>query len=128
MSHNPVAWFEIYVNDMPRAKAFYEAVLKQSLETLKDPTDSEESFEMQSFPSNMEEYGSSGALVKTPGVPAGGNSTIVYFACEDCAVEESRVVAAGGSVQQSKMSIGEFGFVSLIVDTEGNIVGLHSQS
>ena len=60
------------------------------------------------------------------GVPSGGNSTIVYFTCEDCSVEESRVAAAGGSVQRSKMSIGEYGFVSLVTDTEGNMIGLHS--
>jgi hypothetical protein len=41
------------------------------------------------------------------GVSAGGNSTVVYFACEDCAVEESRVVAAGGTVHRAKMSIGQ---------------------
>jgi hypothetical protein len=29
---NPVGWFEIYVQDMPRAKAFYEAVLALTLE------------------------------------------------------------------------------------------------
>ena len=28
---NPVGWFEIYVNDMPRAKAFYESVFEQKL-------------------------------------------------------------------------------------------------
>jgi len=125
---NPITWFEIYVNDMPRAKTFYEAILKKSLSELKDPTDSENQIEMQSFPSNMEEYGAAGALVKMEGFPAGGNSTLVYFACEDCAVEESRVVDAGGTVQKEKMSIGEFGFISLVMDTEGNMIGLHSQT
>ena len=52
---------------------------------------------------------------------------MVYFSCEDCAVEESRTVAAGGQVAKPKYSIGEHGFVSLIIDTEGNMVGLHSQ-
>ena len=28
MKSNPVGWFEIYVQDMPRAKAFYDAVLQ----------------------------------------------------------------------------------------------------
>ena len=31
---NPVGWFEIYVQDMPRARAFYEAVLGVTLEQL----------------------------------------------------------------------------------------------
>jgi uncharacterized protein len=37
MDRNAVVWFEIYVKDMPRAKAFYEAVLDQRLEKLVDP-------------------------------------------------------------------------------------------
>jgi uncharacterized protein len=32
MKNNPVGWFEIYVQDMPRAKAFYEAVFQGKLE------------------------------------------------------------------------------------------------
>jgi predicted enzyme related to lactoylglutathione lyase len=32
MQSNPVVWFEIYVQDMQRAKKFYEAVLLVSAE------------------------------------------------------------------------------------------------
>lgn len=62
------------------------------------------------------------------GMAPGGNSTLVYFSCDDCAVEAQRVSQAGGVVEQAKMSIGEYGFISLIKDTEGNMVGLHSQA
>ena len=124
MTKNPVAWFEIYVTDMARARKFYEAVLGVQLEILGDPSDSKT--EMLGFPSNMEDYGASGALVKMDGFPSGGNSTLVYFACDDCSVEESRVVNKGGKVQKPKMSIGEYGFISLAIDTEGNMFGLHS--
>jgi len=102
--------------------------LQKSLEGLEDPNDTESKIIMQAFPANMEDYGAAGALVKMEGVSAGGNSTLVYFACEDCAVEESRVADAGGTVERTKMSIGEFGFISLVIDTEGNMIGLHSQS
>jgi uncharacterized protein len=50
----------------------------------------------------------------------------VYFGSEDCAIEESRVTEAGGKVMKPKMSIGEYGYISLCVDTEGNVFGLHS--
>ena len=121
---NPVGWFEIYVDDMDRATKFYEAVLKTKLEQMSDPTD--QSMQMKSFPGNMEGYGTPGALVKMKDMKAGGSNIIIYFVCEDCAVEESRVEAAGGKVCQSKMSIGEYGFCSIIADSEGNTVGLHS--
>ena len=74
----------------------------------------------------MSRYGAGGALVSVPGVPSGGNSTLVYFNCDDCAVEATRVVSAGGNIQRDKMSIGEYGFIVLAFDTEGNMFGLHS--
>ena len=120
--HNPVGWFEIYVDDLARARPFYEAVLAVKLEQLMKDTD----FEMWSFPSNMERYGASGALVQMAGFPAGGNSTLVYFICEDCAVEAARISAAGGRIQKEKTSIGPYGFIALAYDTEGNMFGLHS--
>ena len=70
--------------------------------------------------------GAAGALVHHAAMPAGGNSTLVYFRCEDCAAEASRVEAAGGTLVRDKMSIGEHGFVAHAKDTEGNLFGLHS--
>jgi hypothetical protein len=58
-------------------------------------------------------------------VPSGG-STLVYFSCEDCAVEAARVLEHGGSVHREKRPIGQYGFITLAVDTEGNMIGLHS--
>lgn len=122
---NPVVWFEIYVQDMDRAKKFYSEVLKVKFEELPNPTDS--SMEMMSFPSDMNAMGIGGALVKMEGaLSSNGSGTIVYFGCEDCAVEESRVEENGGKVCQPKMSIGEYGFCSIISDTEGNTIGFHS--
>ncbi|MGL4230859.1 MAG: VOC family protein, partial [Casimicrobium sp.] len=56
----------------------------------------------------------------------GVGGTMVYFSVEDCAVEESRVAAANGKVVRPKFSIGEFGWVTLCMDTEGNMFGLSS--
>ncbi len=121
MRANPVCWFEIYVDDIARAKAFYETVLQVELQPL--PVDG---IAMYAFDMSEQQVGAGGALIHVPEVKAGNNSTVVYFACEDCAVEESRVVAAGGQVHRPKMSIGPYGFVTLVIDTEGNLIGLHS--
>lgn len=118
---NPVGWFEIYVQDMNRAKAFYESVFGVQFSRLEGP-----GMEMWGFPMGAEGYGASGALVKMPGFPSGGNSVLVYFSCADCAAEASKVVKAGGSLQKGKVSIGQYGFIALAVDTEGNMIGLHS--
>ncbi|MGB0134901.1 VOC family protein [Dokdonella sp.] len=77
MKQNPVGWFEIYVDDMPRAQRFYESVLDVALEKLGDPTDSQ--VQMMAFPMSMDLPGASGALVKTQGLDAGANSTLIYL-------------------------------------------------
>lgn len=121
MAHNPIIWFEIYVQDMNRAKRFYETVFQATLERLDGPGP-----EMWSFPMQMNQEGAAGSLVSKEGVRSGGNSIIVYFACADCAVEEKQAADQGGRVHTPKTSIGEYGFMSLVYDTEGNLIGLHS--
>lgn len=123
MQANPVIWFEIYVQDMARAKAFYEKVLGVSMAKLDSPV---ADTEMWTFGQGQKPMGANGTLVKMPGVPSGGNSTLVYFACEDCAVEASRVEAAGGKIFKPKFPIGPFGFIALALDAEHNMFGLHS--
>ena len=125
MNVNSVGWFEIYVEDMKRARSFYEEVLGKKIEPMKTP-DMGAGFEMCAFPGSMENYGANGALVRMPGFPTGKNSVLIYFSCDDCANEESRVVAHGGKVEKSKFSIGEYGYIALAYDTEGNMFGLHS--
>ena len=121
MKYNPINWFEIYVQDMARAKRFYESVFQLKLERINNPD-----LEMWSFPMDVERFGAGGSLVKMEGVHSGGNSTIIYFICNDCAVEAARVVSSGGRIQKPKISIGEYGFIALAFDTEGNMFGLHS--
>ncbi|MDR3411902.1 MAG: VOC family protein [Formivibrio sp.] len=121
MNNNPVCWFEIYVQDMPRARRFYEAVFQTQLTQLETPD-----MEMWAFPMLPERPGATGSLVKMPGVPSGANSVLVYFSCADCAIEANRATTAGGRIFKEKFSIGQYGFIALVVDTEGNMIGLHS--
>ncbi len=123
---NPVGWFEIYVRDMPRAKAFYEAVFGQLLFPL--PQQAEGSPEMLVFEMNNDGYGAAGALVRMPGFEPGGNSVLVYFSCADCGVEAGKAIVSGGVLVKPKTSIGPYGYIALVNDTEGNMIGLHSQA
>ena len=120
---NAVGWFDIYVDDLNRAVAFYETVLGAKLEQMGDPGDESQ---MMSFPADMSAYGAAGALTKSPHAGPGVGGTIVYFMAKDCAVEEARVADAGGMIVRPKFSIGEFGWVTLCEDTEGNRFGLNS--
>ncbi|MFY9269949.1 MAG: VOC family protein [Candidatus Manganitrophaceae bacterium] len=123
MTNNPVVWFEIYVQEMNRAKAFYESVLGVRLTHLESPTPG---VEMWAFPMEEKGAGAAGALVKMEGCPSGGNSTLVYFACADCAVEAKKAASSGGRIFKDKFSIEKYGFIALVTDTEGNMIGLHS--
>ncbi len=126
MTHNPVPWFEIYVQDMPAAQAFYEQVLGHSLSKLPAPEGS--TGEMMAFPMEQDGPGASGALVKIEGVPSGSGGTMVYFNSQDVTTELDRVEAAGGKVLRTKMSIGQYGNIGIFQDIDGNVVGLHSQA
>ena len=119
-----IGFFDIYVDDMDRAQAFYETVLDTKLSPMGDPNDP--TVKMRSFGDDFASHGAGGALVKLDFAKPGPGGSMVYFTCDDCAVEEARAAAAGGSIVKSKYSIGDHGFVSIIVDTEGNMIGLHS--
>lgn len=121
---NTVNWFEIYVNDIKRAQKFYETVLNRKMT---DMSKDGNKHKMVMFgKGDLNQYGTNGALVQMPQMKAGGNSIMVYFYCEDCAVEQNRVEMAGGKVLRPKFSIGEYGFCSWCIDTEGNQFGLQS--
>lgn len=119
-----VGFFDIYVEDMDRAQAFYEMVLDIELSPMGDPNDP--TVQMRSFGDDFASHGAGGALVKLEFAKPGPGGSMVYFSCEDCADEEARVIGAGGSIVRPKHAIGEHGFVSIMTDTEGNMVGLHS--
>jgi predicted enzyme related to lactoylglutathione lyase len=131
---NPFVWTEISVDDLARAKKFYETVLQIELEPLPTPDDmqvekdSENYFEMLAFPGDMMGPGSSGTLVKSNMGRPGPGGTLVYFHAEDCAKPLSRVEPAGGKVIAPKMSLGEYGFCAIAEDTEGNTIGFHSMA
>ena len=123
-SKNPVNWFEIYVDDMDRAKKFYEIVF--DIELIKMPMPEGMNAEMCSFPWEEGGINATGALVKTKEMKAGGNSVLVYFTTDECLAEQNKVEKAGGKIKEPKFPIGEYGFCALCIDTEGNIFGLHS--
>lgn len=119
---NPMGWIELNVQDIQRAKTFYESVLQIALSEIVIP---DANSKCGAFPGHGGQS-SSGALIQVAGATSGPGGTMIYFQCEDCAMAADRAAANGGSIHQAKMSFGEYGFVSLIKDTEGNLVGLFS--
>jgi len=122
---NPFTWVEIYVEDMRRAQKFYESVLQIEMISMQAPGEFGD-LEMLSFPWAQGEANISGALCKTKEMKPGAGGTLVYFTCKDCSEETARVESAGGNILQDKFQIGEHGFCSIVMDTEGNTIGFHS--
>jgi predicted enzyme related to lactoylglutathione lyase len=57
---------------------------------------------------------------------SGGNGILGYFSCADCAIEAKRAKDNGGQLFREQFSIGANGFIALVGDSEGNMIGLHS--
>ena len=120
---NAISWFEIPVNDIGRAQAFYEAILGFPLV----PMDME-GMSMRMFPTDVME-GVGGALVHMPEVcQPSAQGTMAYLnANPDLQAILDRVEAAGGTIAMPKTQITpEYGYMAVFIDTEGNRVGLHS--
>jgi predicted enzyme related to lactoylglutathione lyase len=78
------------------------------------------------FTGDMNSHGTNGALVLHPMKTPSTDGVLIYFSCDDCSVQEKRALEKGGQVFKSKFSIGPNGFISIIGDSEGNAIGLHS--
>lgn len=119
---NAINWFELYTADFDRAKRFYDVILGTPL--------MEVSFggRMGMFPSEPGK-GVGGAITQMAGMSPGAGGTTVYLNVEgDLDGVISRIPGAGGKVLKPRTSIGQHGFIAILQDTEGNVVGLHSQT
>jgi uncharacterized protein len=121
---NAISWFEIPVQDLPRAKTFYEAIFGMTM----IPLDMA-SVKMSMFP--MEDFsGVGGALCYNKDFykPSATDGPLIYLnGNPDVQRVLDKVPAAGGKVMVPKTQISpEHGFMAIIVDTEGNRVALHS--
>lgn len=120
---NPVAWFEIHVDDLDRAQRFYEAVFERTLEPLVSPLPGVRMLAFQNQPGHP---GAMGALIEHPMKQPSTEGVLVYFSCSDCAIQMQRALDVGGKVHKPKTSLGPNGFIAIIGDSEGNAIGLHS--
>lgn len=120
---NAISWFEIPTTDINRAARFYEHILGISLSPLDFPN-----IKMRMFPTEANEIG--GALVNSGGfhIPSGTHGPLIYLnANPDVQQVLDKVEAAGGKILVPKTQISpEYGFMAVLMDTEGNRIALHS--
>ena len=117
---NPVNWFEIPVNDLARAKSFYESILGIEL------TESEMGpIKIASFPMEQGAAGAAGSLMKGDAYTPSQDGTMVYLHVDDIEVTLGKINDSGGKTLMPKMNIGQHGFMAQFEDSEGNRVALH---
>jgi hypothetical protein len=126
---NILTWFEIPVNDTERAKAFYETVLDIKMTTRVFPETNEE---LTFFPYNSDAIQATsgrvtGVLTKSNTNKPSNYGTLVYInASPEIQLVLDRVEKAGGKILEHKTSM-PFGFIAIIIDSEGNRIGLHAE-
>lgn len=120
-----ISWFEIPTKDIERAQKFYEAIFQTQLVSMDAA-----GFLMRIFPVEDMMKDVSGALVYNEEFYACSDhaGSLIYLnANPDVQNVLDRVEAAGGSIIVPKTEISpEHGFMGIILDTEGNRIGLHS--
>lgn len=117
-----ITWFEIPVNDMKRAKTFYEIVFKVEIKEVNFG-----GLKMGWFPPNEDGKGATGTLIKQESYIPSQEGALVYFSSDDVSVELGRIDEAGGTLYLEKTKISdEHGFMGVFIDTEGNRIALHS--
>ena len=115
-------WFEIPATDLARAKKFYDTIFEMEIELLDLG-----GLKMGIFP--HEDVGA--ALCQHDAYqPSETHGILVQLnANPDLQTVLDRVEAAGGRIIRPKTQISEeYGYTALIIDTEGNRLGLHSDA
>jgi predicted enzyme related to lactoylglutathione lyase len=123
--NNAISWFEIGATDLERAAKFYETIFGIKLNPLDLPN-----IKMRMFPLDDMMTGVGGAVVNSGGFhkPSTTDGPLIYLnGNPDVQIILDRVEAAGGKIMVPKTEISpEYGFMAVIIDTEGNRIGLHS--
>ena len=123
--NNAISWFEIPATNLERAQQFYETIFGISM----IPMDMD-NIKMRMFPLDdmMTQVG--GAVVDSGGFhkPSLTEGPLIYLnGNPDVQNILNKVEAAGGKIMVPKTQISpEYGYMAVLVDTEGNRIGLHS--
>lgn len=124
MHKNALSWFEIPAQDFDRARRFYSTIFAYEMPVMPAGEST-----LGILPYDSAGGGVGGAINKNPSARPSPHGTLVYLnAAPDLAPVLGRVAGAGGRVVMPKTMVSpEIGHIALFEDTEGNIVGLHSQ-
>ena len=117
-----INWFQIPASDIERATKFYADVFKASFHRAEVMGEKHAFFALDT----METLRTGGEIVQSARQKPSRDGVLIYFNAPD-GVDAvlMRAEKSGGKVLLPKMSIGENGWIGMILDTEGNSIGVH---
>jgi uncharacterized protein len=118
-----INWFEIPALDLERAFAFYSTVLNGHV---RKGTFGNGELILFNVPFNTGEAVGGSIVVRSDLKPTTEGGIIYLNAFGKLSDAVSKVEQAGGKIIVPFMDLGKFGFSSIIIDSEGNKVGLLS--
>ncbi len=117
---NAAVWFDIPATDLERAVGFYGKVLGEAPRI--------EEMDGTRFAVLPHADGVSGCIVVSDTLLPSKQGVLVYLNVDGRLDEAEALVADnGGQVLQGKHAIGPYGFRSVVLDSEGNRIALHSR-
>ena len=128
MKNNILGWFEIPVKDMDRAIKFYETVFGIKMQRHKM-----DNLDMAWFPWKEGVPGAPGSLVYNEEfyIPSEKNGVLIYLTTPSGNLDQDleKVEKAAGQVIIPRKQISEeYGYMAVILDSEGNRIALHSRT
>lgn len=121
MEKNTFSWVDLPVSDLDRAISFYNAILQQEIMKV-----SEHGMEFGLLPHT--ENNVSGCLCVMPDRKPSQDGPLVYLNVEGHLQKATDAAAKnGGKILTHAEKIGPYGYRSIVLDTEGNAVGLYSK-
>jgi predicted enzyme related to lactoylglutathione lyase len=119
--HNRVVWVDIPVKDLARAMKFYAAVLGRPVNLVEMPG--------MKFAVLDHEQGNGGCLVEKPAEVSSTGGILVYMNANGrIRAAAAEVEKNGGKIIEPIHSIGPHGFRTIVLDSEGNRLALHSNA
>lgn len=121
--NNALQWFEIPALDLERAFQFYSAILHNNV---RKGTFFGEELILFNVPFATGEAVGGSIVVREDMQPSANGSTLYLNAFGKLSDAVHKVEEVGGKVLASEISLGSFGYAAIIIDSEGNKIGLIS--
>lgn len=113
---NPFVHIELQTNDLPKAKEFYATLFDWQLEDLAMQAGGD-------YTIIKVGEGTGGGMMTCP-IPGVPPHWLAYVEVDNIVASTEKAKSLGATIAQDTMDIGEHGWISIIIDPAGAVLGL----